>query len=117
MEQSRLNQAVGPAGIDKDTSYGKLLVQLVEIADKLTKETQDIRSVAIVVDYNMPEQAAMALPPGIWLAKDQPSVENATRVLYPISRMQQLMSASIINTIVEQQGMATAPGAQIEENK
>jgi hypothetical protein len=105
----RLTQALGPAGIDPESSYGKLLIGMVKLADDLLKETGDIRSVAIVVDYNMPDPAQANLPPGIWLSKGEPTVHSATNILAPLSRMHRMVAMGVNNTIVQQQQMALSP--------
>ena len=100
---------LGLAGVDPDSSYGKLLAQLVSAAEQVVDNTGDIRSIAVVIDYNLPDQAGTSLPPGIWLAKGMPTVAVATAILPQLSRLHGMMAQSIANTILQQQHMSIAP--------
>ena len=108
-DKKNKRDVLGLAGVDPDSSYGKLLAQLVSAAEQVADGSSDIRSIAVVVDYNLPDQAGASLPPGVWLAKGIPTVGVASAMLPQLSRMHAVMAQSIANTILQQQHMSIAP--------
>lgn len=69
-----VNNTVGLFGVDTNTTYGKVIYQAAEMAARLVdgEHGDDINSVTVVVDFNVPEQAKNGLSPGVWIPRKRP---------------------------------------------
>jgi len=86
---------------DKTERFDQIIVrELEESADRLIKQHREIRSIAIIVDWDLPPSAGASLPVGVWRCQpDGDAFVTTTGMQVQLPKMSHHLGSLLLETV------------------